>query len=483
MLAIASGKGGAGKTSVAVNLAFALARRGRRVCLLDADLGLSNVDILLGLAPRVTLEHVLFEGASLTDALTPAGDGVDVIAGSSGVSRMAELSRPMRARLAAECASLSGHDYLVVDNSPGISRQVISLCLACTEIMVVVNPEAASITDAYALIKVLKEGGLARPPLLLFNRTASEAQAKAVFERMSQAAAKHLRLACRYLGHIPRDGAVAGAAARQLPLLTASPASKASRAFMELAERLESPENAAPSKARNASEFFNQTVARLLEGPLPGASVPASGLSGPCRDAALAELSTAGRLLEMVLEAPEKRLAVGLAELGKRLAKAVALLSGNGEASAAPRAAPLVDARTPGAGPQAPPKAQANVLLVGAEPNLAEVLCEALSRANLKASVWAGGGPSDFAGFANFTGYAAVVLCRDRRLAQRGGDALTESVFTRAGATPVVLVDTGLCAGERPPERRAAAVVAAPLRLSALVSEVGRLAGSLPARS
>lgn len=470
MLAVASGKGGAGKTSVAVNLAFALARRGKRVCLLDADLGLSNVDILLGLAPRVTLEHVLFEGAPLASALTPAGDGVDVIAGSSGVSRMAELSRPLRARLADQCASLSGHDYLVVDNSPGISRQVISLCLACSEIMVVVNPEAASITDAYALIKVLKENGLARPPLLLFNRTASEAQARAVYARMSQAAAKHLRLACRYLGHIPRDGAVAGAAARQLPVLTASPASKASRAFMELAALLESPENAVASKTQKAAEFFNRTVARLLEGPLPAAPGQAgatvAGLSGPIRDAALAELSTATRLLDMVLEAPEKRLHIGLAELGKRLAKATTLLSGNGETPANP------EQSTPA---QHSPSVLPRVLLAGAAPSLAEVLCEALSRADLQAGVWAAGSPIDPAGC------AAVVLCRDLRLAAQGGDALTDDVFARAGATPVVLVDTGLCAGEPPPERRAAAVVAAPLRLDALVSEVRRLVGSPPA--
>jgi flagellar biosynthesis protein FlhG len=464
VLAVASGKGGAGKTSVAVNLAFALARRGRRVCLLDADLGLSNVDILLGLAPRVTLEHVLFEGASLADALTPAGDGVDVIAGSSGVSRMAELSRPLRARLAEQCASLSGHDYLLVDNSPGISRQVISLCLACSEILVVVNPEAASITDAYALIKVLKENGLARPPLLLLNRAAGEAQAQAVYARMSQAAATHLRLACRYLGQIPRDGAVAGAAARQLPVLTASPASRAARAFMELAARLESPENAAPSKAQSASEFFNRTVARLLEGPLPAAAAPAAGLPGQLKDAALAELATATRLLEMVLEAPEKRLQVGLAELGKRLARATRLLSGNGETRAGQEKSPAA----PGAGPGKP--AAAKALLVGAAPNLAEVLCEALARANLEVCVPAAGGPVDC------TGYAAVVLCRDLRLAAHG-DALTERVFERAGAIPVVLVDTGLGGGAPPRERRAAAVVAAPLRLNALVAEVGRLAG------
>lgn len=185
-LAIASGKGGAGKTSLAVNLAFALARTGSRVCLLDADLGLSNVDIVLGITTDYTLEDVLFGGLPMEQAVTPVGPGVDVVAGSSGVARLAELTRQQRARLAGQFAKLSAYDFLLVDNSPGISRQVSALCLACQELVVVVNPEAPSMTDAYALIKVLKENGLCKSPAVVVNRAENAAQAHSEgFSRIS----------------------------------------------------------------------------------------------------------------------------------------------------------------------------------------------------------------------------------------------------------------------------------------------------------
>jgi flagellar biosynthesis protein FlhG len=457
-LAIASGKGGAGKTSVAVNLAFALARRGKRVCLLDADLGLSNVDILLGLSPTVTLEHVLFEGAPLAGALTPAGPGVDVIAGSSGVSRMAELSRPLRARLARECASLAGYDYLLVDNSPGISRQVVSLCLSCAETLVVVNPEAASITDAYALIKVLKENGLSRPPLVLFNRSLSESQSRSIFERMNQAAAKHLRLALRYQGAVPRDGSVAGAAAKQLPVLACAPASRAAKAFMELAAALEAPHSAVAAKATDAADFFGQTVARLLEGPA-GAASPTPAQTAR-NQAALAELDAALAALKLVENAPQGSEKTGLAELAKRLESAKTILGGNDAT------APPVIAAAPPAAPEPP-----RVLLLGAPPNLAEVIGEALAQAGMQARSPAKGTRLDPGSF------AAVILCRDLRRAANGGDALAERVFERAGTTPVVLLDTGLGSGHHHPDRRAAAVIPAPLRLNDLLAAVGRLAG------
>ena len=114
VLALASGKGGAGKTSVSVNLAFALARGGRRVLILDADLGLSNVDVLLGLSPDKSLEHVLFENLPMRQAMLPVSPLVDVISGGSGVARLAELSRPARQRLAQEFAALSDYDYILV---------------------------------------------------------------------------------------------------------------------------------------------------------------------------------------------------------------------------------------------------------------------------------------------------------------------------------------------------------------------------------
>ncbi len=297
IIAVASGKGGAGKTSVAVNLAFALARMGRRVCLLDADLGLSNVDILLGISPTLTLEQVLFEGLPMERAVTPVGPGVDVIAGSSGVSRMAELSRNRRARLGTEFAKLSTYHYLLVDNSPGITSQVVSLCLACGELLLVVNPEPSSMTDAYALIKVLKENGMCRSPGLLLNRVASEAQAVDIHARMKAACARHLSLGCRYLGSIPRDEAMSASAARQRPLLEWSPAAPAARAFLKLAAALERDDLAVTGSSGHPTDFFERSMVRLLEGPIrpPEAAARPSLAASPAAarlDAALALTAT-----------------------------------------------------------------------------------------------------------------------------------------------------------------------------------------------
>ncbi len=240
VLAVASGKGGTGKTSLSVNLSIALAKAGRRVCLLDADLGLSNVDVLLGISPPVTLEHVLLHGAPLAQAVTPVAPGLDVIPGGSGVARLADLHRTARTRLAREFATLGGYDYLVVDNSPGVSVQVIALCLACPELLVVINPDPSSITDAYALMKVLRENGMVRSPYLVLNRVRSAAEARALYERVRGAMQKYLKLDARYLGHVPQDAHVSAAAARQKPLLDIFPASPAGLALHALAGELES---------------------------------------------------------------------------------------------------------------------------------------------------------------------------------------------------------------------------------------------------
>nr|WP_272881470.1 MinD/ParA family protein [Fundidesulfovibrio soli] len=259
-MAVASGKGGTGKTSVSVNLCVGLARLGRRVCLLDADLGLSNVDVLLGITPELTLEHVLFEGVPMEQALIRAAPGLDVVPGGSGVSRLADLSRELRSVMAAQFSKLSGYDYLVVDNSPGISSQVLSLCLACPELLVVVNPDPSSITDAYALVKVLAENGMRRSPCLLVNKAASAASAQEIFNRVRGAMVKYLKLDARYLGYVPNDPHVSAAAARQRPLLEIFPASDAGRSLLALARSLD--------QAPLAAGLGESDPARVMEGAL-----------------------------------------------------------------------------------------------------------------------------------------------------------------------------------------------------------------------
>ncbi len=167
---------------MSVNLALALGRAGHRVCLLDADLGLSNADILLGVLPEHSLEDVLFGDLPIERAAMPVAENVDLVPGSSGVLRLAELTRDKRLALTRQFRKLSVYDYLLVDNSPGIASSVLSLCLAARELVVVVTPDPTSITDAYALIKVLREAGLWWSPLILVNRARSAAGG--VFERI-----------------------------------------------------------------------------------------------------------------------------------------------------------------------------------------------------------------------------------------------------------------------------------------------------------
>ena len=285
VLAVASGKGGVGKTSVAVNLAFSLGGLGKRVCLLDADLGLSNVDVLLGINPVVTLEQVLFEGVPMERAILSVGRNVDVVSGSSGVSRMAELSRNKRTDLVREFHKLINYDYLLVDNSPGISAQVVSMCLACGDVLVIVNPEPSSITDAYALIKVFKENGLHRPPLLVINRSLSHQRSQAVFERIQKTAENHLGVHCRLAGVIPDDPALYRAATRQTPLVEMESATPAAKAFRDLARRLDAAGRDSANLTR-PEHFFDQTVIRLQQAP-----VLPPGLGGSDRPAMSGELA------------------------------------------------------------------------------------------------------------------------------------------------------------------------------------------------
>jgi len=263
IIAVASGKGGAGKTNVTLNLAWALSRLGNRVCILDADLGLSNVDVLLGLVPQRTLDQVLFEGVPLELVVTPVATGIDLVPGSSGVARMAELTRAARTRLVREFSALSGYDYLLVDNSPGISPQVLALCLAAQELVVVVNPEVTSLTDAYALIKVLRGRGLAWPPLVLVNRAPNAQAAELAFRRIQATAQKHLGLNCSYLGHVPEDAAVPRAAALQRAVLEAFPQSPFARAVVQAAGRLARSAGESAARGKDPASFWDESVRAL----------------------------------------------------------------------------------------------------------------------------------------------------------------------------------------------------------------------------
>ncbi|WXJ81431.1 Flagellum site-determining protein YlxH [Moorella humiferrea] len=257
VIAIASGKGGVGKTNIAVNLGLILARQGRRTLLFDADLGLANVDILLGLIPRYSLKDVVGGERRLEEIIVCGPHGLLLVPGASGVQELADLAPPVRDRLIGELTSLAmGLDVILVDAGAGINRTVLSFAAAAGEAIVVAMPEPTSITDAYGLIKGLYRLNVTMH--LLINR-AGWTEGRQAADRLRGACQRFLQLDLPLLGIIPEDPRVGQAVRRQQPFCQAYPTCPAARALEEAAARLWG--KGLPS---NRGGGFWQRLSRLL---------------------------------------------------------------------------------------------------------------------------------------------------------------------------------------------------------------------------
>ncbi len=239
VFAVTSGKGGVGKTNVSVNLSVALARMGQRVMLLDADLGMANVDVLLGLKPQWNLAHVIEGERSLEEILLTGPDGVQIIPAASGISRMAALSQAENAGLIQAFSELNGRmDILMVDTAAGISSSVTTLAAAADEVLVVVCDEPASITDAYALIKVLSGQHRVQRFHVVANMVRSPDEGRNLFRKLFTVCDRFLDVTLQFLGSIPHDEMLRKSVQRQRPVVEAFPGSFSSRAFERLARSL-----------------------------------------------------------------------------------------------------------------------------------------------------------------------------------------------------------------------------------------------------
>lgn len=239
VIAVTSGKGGVGKTNLAVNLAIALSRRGKKVILLDADLGLANVDILLGLNPAYNLQHVIMGDKSLADIIIPGPEGIKIIPASSGVEKLADLSDRQKEKFIADFSALEESvDTILIDTAAGISPNVLSFVLAANEVIVVVAPEPASITDAYAMIKVIS--GKAEYPRIKFivNMVANREEADEVSEKLILVTKRFLGMDIEDLGFLFHDGSVLKAIRRQEPFISLYPHSAVAGCVNSLAARL-----------------------------------------------------------------------------------------------------------------------------------------------------------------------------------------------------------------------------------------------------
>jgi flagellar biosynthesis protein FlhG len=261
VIAVTSGKGGVGKTNVAVNLSCALAERGRRVFLMDADMGLANVDVMLGLHPAYNLSHVISGECTLDEVLVEGPHGIQVVPAASGTQRMAELSPAENAGVIRAFSDLSNRvDTLVIDTAAGISHGVVSYLKAAQEVLVVVCDEPTSITDAYALIKVMSREHGVRRFRVLANQTHSAQEGRELFEKLSKVSDRFLDVTLEFAGVLPYDQHVRKAVQKQRAVVEAFPRSRIAVAFKNLAQKAD--KWPVPAKAAGHLEFF---VERLIQ--------------------------------------------------------------------------------------------------------------------------------------------------------------------------------------------------------------------------
>jgi flagellar biosynthesis protein FlhG len=239
VIAVSSGKGGVGKTNMAVNLSLALSQLGRQVILFDADLGLANADLLLGIQPRYNLTHFFQGGRSLAEIMCEGPLGLKVIPTGSGISSLADLGPQERERVLSHFALIEEDaDYLVVDTGAGISRNVVSFATAAEEVLVVTTPEPTARLDAYGLIKVLAQDGYSGRIRVIVNMAESAAEGEEVGRLMENLASRFLNIHVEMLGVVPRDKAVTSAVRAQSPFFLAQPHSAASQAVLRMATEI-----------------------------------------------------------------------------------------------------------------------------------------------------------------------------------------------------------------------------------------------------
>ena len=262
VIAVTSGKGGTGKTNVVANLAYALTLSGERVMILDADLGLGNMDILLGIAPKYSIHDVIKGTRELSEVIVEGPGGMKILPAGSGIEELSNLTEGEKLNLMAEFDLLQGKfDTLFLDTGAGISSNVMYFNTAAQEIIVVVSPEPASITDAYAIMKVLSTRYSERYFRLLVNSARREKEALDVFNNLCRVADKFLNISIDYMGFVPHDEYLIKAVMRQKIVLDLYPESPASTSFVKLARKIKKTIPKMEPKG-NMQFFWN----RLLDG-------------------------------------------------------------------------------------------------------------------------------------------------------------------------------------------------------------------------
>jgi flagellar biosynthesis protein FlhG len=262
IIAVASGKGGVGKTNMSINLALAYAQIGKKVIVMDADLGLANVNVALGIIPKYNLYHLVRKQKKMKEIILDTNYGIQIVAGASGFSKIANLSDTERETFISELSELSHADIIIIDTSAGVSNNVLAFIAAAVDALIVTTPEPTAITDAYGIIKIIatEVDYLNLGLKLIVNRVKSVTEGKKVAERVINIAGQFLNLKIDYLGYVYDDPAVPHSILKQKPFLIVEPNCKASICIKHIVSRLEKMEY---KEGSGLSRFIMKLMGKL----------------------------------------------------------------------------------------------------------------------------------------------------------------------------------------------------------------------------
>lgn len=268
VITVTSGKGGVGKSSISLNLAICISRMGKRVVLLDADFGLANIEVMLGVRPKANLADLMFRGKDLKDIIMDGPEGIKFISGGSGIQELARMNREQCIYLTKKLVELDElADVIIIDTGAGISDSVLEFVASSNEVLLIATPEPTSITDAYALLKALnRKSEFSKSSTtikMIANRVRNEVEGRDVlYENMKNVVDRFLNISLEFIGSIPQDDQVSKAVMKQTPVTICAPNSGASKAIEEMAKELlkDGEENEAVPEERGITLLFSNLI-------------------------------------------------------------------------------------------------------------------------------------------------------------------------------------------------------------------------------